>query len=195
MNSLTNILPQDGKAYLVNHFIDAKTAGKWYQYMLNQIAWQQYDIKLFGKSIQQPRLSAWYGETGTRYTYSGLTLNPIPFTKELLTIKNKIEQLAKTTFNSVLLNLYRDGNDSMGWHSDDEKELGQNPIIASLSLGSARLFVFRHKHAKEPLVKLILEPGSLLIMKGTTQRYWQHSLPKTKQVIEPRINLTFRRII
>ncbi len=189
-----NIIPRDGEALLFCKFIDPTAVKHLYDHLLNQIAWQQYDIKLFGKSIPQPRLSAWYGDTGTSYTYSGLTLNPLPFTKELLTIKCKIEQAAETTFNSVLLNLYRDGNDSMGWHSDDEKELGQNPIIASLSLGSARTFIFKHKHVKGLQVKQILEPGSLLIMQGNTQHYWQHALPKTKRA-EPRVNLTFRRII
>ena len=195
MSLSANILPRDGEALLFNNFIDPTSAKHLYDYLLNQIAWQQYDIKLFGKTIPQPRLSAWYGDKGTTYTYSGLMLNPVPFTTELTAIKNKIEQAAKTKFNSVLLNLYRDGNDSMGWHSDDEKELGIKPIIASLSLGSDRIFIFKHKHVKDLQVKQILEPGSLLIMQGNTQQNWQHALPKTKQFVAPRINLTFRRIL
>ncbi len=190
-----NILPQDGEAYLIENFIDLKTCDKWYKNLLNGIGWEQYEIRLFGRQIPQPRLSAWYGEPGTIYSYSGLTLTPKPYTSALQIIKSKVELTARTTFNSVLLNLYRTGTDSMGWHSDDEKELGNNPIIASLSLGASRTFVLKHKHQKNLQIKLNLPHGSLLLMQGSNQHHWLHSLPKMKTVVEPRINLTFRKIV
>jgi alkylated DNA repair dioxygenase AlkB len=150
---------------------------------------------MFGKLLAQPRLTAWYGSAGTNYSYSGLNLVPEPFSKELLTLKAKIEQVGSTQFNSVLLNLYRNENDSMGWHADDEKELGINPIIASLSLGQTRKFQVKHKLTKNLNLNLLLTHGSLLLMRGEMQHYWQHAIPKSKNSCDQRINLTFRNIL
>ena len=157
------------------------------------VPWQQRDVIVFGKRYQQPRLVAWYGDPGATYTYSRLTLEPIPWIAPLLAIKTQVEALAGTTFNSVLANLYRDGQDTNGWHSDDEPELGVNPIIASVSLGTERRFDLRHKRTKET-IRTHLPAGSVLIMAGRTQAEWQHQLPRTKKISSPRINLTFRRV-
>ncbi|HEY9615288.1 MAG TPA: alpha-ketoglutarate-dependent dioxygenase AlkB [Microcoleaceae cyanobacterium] len=156
------------------------------------IAWRQDRITIFGRSLLQPRLTAWYGDPGKSYTYSGLTLVPTPWTPTLLELKATVESVSNIHFNSVLLNLYRDGNDSMGWHSDDEPELGQNPVIGSLSLGGTRRFMLRHRSQKDWKYQLELTSGSFLLMQGTTQHYWQHQIPKTKRPVSPRINLTFR---
>jgi alkylated DNA repair dioxygenase AlkB len=160
----------------------------------DEIPWQQHRITVYGRVIAAPRLSAWYGDPGAAYSYSGLKLEPLPWTPALTEIRTVSEELAGTRFNSALLNLYRDGRDSVGWHSDDESTLGRNPVIASVSLGATRRFVLRHK--KRPLqVELDLEPGSVLIMAGATQHHWRHQLPKTRQPVGPRINLTFRLIV
>jgi alkylated DNA repair dioxygenase AlkB len=144
--------------------------------------------------VASPRLSAWYGDPGAIYSYSGLRLEPLPWTPVLLEIRQVVTDLAETPFNSVLLNLYRDGQDSMGWHSDAEPELGRNPVIASVSLGAVRRFVLRHKKRKEQHIALELESGSVLVMGGALQHYWRHALPKIRQAVGPRINLTFRLI-
>lgn len=162
--------------------------------LIQTIEWRQDWITIYGRSLPQPRLTAWYGDSGKSYTYSGLTLHPTAWTPTLLDLKAKVDALVEVAFNSVLLNLYRDGNDSMGWHSDDEPELGLNPVIGSLSLGGTRRFRLRHRF--EPGLKhhLELTSGSLLLMQGTTQHYWQHQVPKTKRSVRPRLNLTFRVI-
>ena len=157
------------------------------------IPWQQDSIALYGKTHPLPRLTALFGETEKPYSYSGITMHPQPFSPLLKIIQNKTENISRTKFNTVLLNLYRDGNDGMGWHSDDEKELGKNPIIASVSFGAERLFKLRHKKEKESH-KMLLENGSVLVLAGTTQHNWQHCLPKTKKDMAPRINLTFRNL-
>ena len=159
-----------------------------------QTPWQEDDIKLFGKVFKQPRLTALYGDTNKPYTYSNITMFPNQWSPTLLKIKQDIEDVSNQKFTSVLLNLYRDGKDSNGWHSDDEKELGTHPFIASLSFGANRIFHFRHKTDSSLKFKIALEPGSLLLMGGPTQEFWKHQIPKTKRVVEPRINLTFRRI-
>jgi alkylated DNA repair dioxygenase AlkB len=159
------------------------------------IQWQQDQIKLFGKTVAIPRFSAWYGENDVAYTYSGLTLKAKPWNESLLSIKNKIEAFAGEHYNSVLLNWYRNGMDSMGWHADDEKELGENPIIASLNFGATRQFVLRSKANKNSKIKFNLSNGSLLIMKGALQHHWQHSIPKATTIKDGRINLTFRKIV
>ncbi|WP_309685314.1 alpha-ketoglutarate-dependent dioxygenase AlkB [Armatimonas sp.] len=158
------------------------------------IPWRQDQIRLFGRWVDQPRLTAWHGDPGCSYTYSGMTMQPQAWTAELLAIKERIEPVAGVVFNSVLLNYYRTERDSMGWHSDDEKELGENPVIASVNLGATRRFHFKHKSHKEQRVALDLTAGSLLIMAGTTQHFWLHQLPKSARSLEPRINLTFRVI-
>lgn len=158
------------------------------------IAWRQDWITIYGRSMPQPRLTAWYGDPGKSYTYSGITMMPTPWTVTLLDLKAKVNAVSHVKFNSVLLNFYRDGNDSMGWHSDDEPELGQNPIIGSLSLGGTRRFMLRHRFEKSLKHQLELTSGSFLLMQGKTQHYWQHQVPKTKRLVLPRINLTFRVI-
>ena len=158
------------------------------------LAWETHVITLFGRKIPSPRLSAWYGDPGARYTYSGLTLEPRPWTPTLGGLRDRLGHDLGAAPNSVLANLYRNGQDSMGWHSDDEPELGPEPTIASISLGAPRRFVLRHKHKAAPAVELVLEHGSLLVMSGTTQTFWKHAVPKTTAPVGPRINLTFRTI-
>ena len=163
------------------------------QAMIEDSAWRQEEITVYGKPYLQPRLSAWYGELA--YSYSGIRLEPLPWTPTLLDIKLRVEALVDHEFNSVLLNYYRDQNDSMGMHSDDERELGAQPVIASLSLGEERSFLLKHRSRKDlKTVKLALSAGSLLLMQGETQQYWRHGINKERQPCGPRINLTFRSI-
>jgi len=175
-------------------FFSSEEASEYFQILLNEIEWQQDDIKVFGKIYKQPRLTALYGINEAPYRYSGITMFPKPFNSVLKEIKTIIEKSTEVKFTSVLLNYYRDGSDSNGWHSDDEKELGENPVIASLSLGADRTFRLRHKKVKTQKKNLILQHGSLLLMAGETQHRWQHCIPKSKKDIKPRINLTFRVI-
>ncbi|TFF34645.1 alpha-ketoglutarate-dependent dioxygenase AlkB family protein [Mucilaginibacter psychrotolerans] len=158
------------------------------------IEWNQETIQMYGKLLNQPRLTAWYGDNGKTYAYSGKKYAPQPWTDELLFIKSRVDYAAGVTFNSVLLNLYRNGNDSMAWHADDEPELGVNPIIASVSFGQARRFHVRHKIDKKEKHSVELENGSLLIMKGDLQHQWEHQVPKSTKALKERINLTFRVI-
>jgi len=151
---------------------------------------------MWGRTLPQPRLTAWYGDPGRSYAYSGLRLDPLPWTPLLLDIKTRVEETAGSTFNSVLLNYYRDHHDSIGFHSDDEPELGDRPIIASLSLGAERTFILKHKTlGRLGRVQLRLAPGSLLLMSGDTQRCWRHGILTESRTCGPRVNLTFRRII
>ena len=163
--------------------------------LIADIPWRQERIAVWGKMYLQPRLIAWYGDRGSYYTYSGITLAPLPWTDLLLEIRNRVETVTATAFNSVLINYYRDNRDSMGFHSDDEPELGESPVIASVSLGEQRTFVMKHRLNKlaKP-VRLRLESGSLLLMRGETQRYWKHGIAKETRRSGPRVNLTFRRI-
>jgi alkylated DNA repair dioxygenase AlkB len=158
------------------------------------INWQQDQITIYGRQIPLPRLTAWYGDAGTPYAYSGITMQPQPWTAALLHIKRQIEPLAGMEFNSVLLNFYRDGKDSVGWHSDDEPELGHNPVIGSVSLGATRRFQLRHKFDHSMKQEFALTSGSVLLMQGATQHFWQHQIPKTAKPVSARINLTFRQI-
>lgn len=155
------------------------------------IEWKQEAMNMYGKQVNFPRLTAWYGDNDKPYSFSGITLTPKIWTKELLEIKEKIEPLSKVSFNSVLLNLYRNGKDSISWHTDAEKELGINPVIASVNFGATRKFQLRHIKTKERL-EIDLTHGSLLIMQGELQHFWQHQVPKTSQNVSDRINLTFR---
>ncbi|MFT4929601.1 MAG: alkylated DNA repair dioxygenase AlkB [Phenylobacterium sp.] len=158
------------------------------------VGWQQDSIQMYGKSILLPRLSAWYGESGMSYSYSGIMLEPNPWNKGLLYIKDKIEQTENVLFNSVLLNWYRDGNDHISWHSDAEKELGKNPIVGSVNFGETRRFLLRRIENHDEKVEISLKNGSFLIMSGELQHFWQHSVPKQKSVNGSRFNLTFRTI-
>ena len=155
-------------------------------------AWRQETIQMYGKSIPVPRLTAWYGDPGTSYTYSKITMDPEPWTPPLSEIKTAVEVETGATFNSVLLNLYRDGGDSVAWHSDDEAELG--PVIASVSFGDTRTFQLRHASRPDLRLDVPLTHGSLLVMRGPTQLHWQHQVPKTSRRVGPRINLTFRHV-
>jgi alkylated DNA repair dioxygenase AlkB len=175
-------------------FFSSEEASEYFSILKSEVAWQLDDIKVFGKIYKQPRLTALYSDDDASYSYSGITMFPKPFNSVLKEIKDKIEAVSEVKFNSVLLNLYRDGSDSNGWHSDDEKELGQNPVIASLSLGTERVFQLRAKKDKKLRQNLLLKNGSLLLMAGATQHHWQHCIPKSKKVISPRVNLTFRLI-
>lgn len=185
----------DGEVTYCPVFFSRQESEGYLQVLRDSIAWRQEAIRLFSRELPQPRLTAWYGDAGAIYTYSGLTNHPLPWTPELLAIKACCEAVAETEFNSVLLNYYRDGQDSMGWHQDNEPELGDHPIIASVSFGATRRFQFRHKKRKDLApITVELEHGSLLLMQGTTQTYWKHQVPKTAQPVGARINLTFRLI-
>lgn len=172
----------------------SKSEGDFFlQGLRTDIEWKQESMNMYGKQVNFPRLTAWYGDNDKPYSFSGITLKPKVWTKELVEIKEKIEPVSNTRFNSVLLNLYRNGNDSISWHTDAEKELGINPIIASVNFGATRKFQLRHIKTKEKL-EIELTHGSLLIMKGELQHFWQHQVPKTSQTVSERINLTFRAI-
>ena len=158
------------------------------------IKWKQDTIKLYGKIIPLPRLTSWYGDGGKNYTYSGIESHPNEWNKGLLYIKEKVEEVAGTVFNSVLLNWYRDGEDHLNWHADDEKELGKNPIIASVNFGEKRDFIIRKNDDHSKKISIPLNHGTLLIMSGELQHFWQHSVPKRKTVKSSRFNLTFRKI-
>ncbi|MEL6304086.1 MAG: alpha-ketoglutarate-dependent dioxygenase AlkB [Bacteroidota bacterium] len=186
-------LPESEITYFPN-FFKGDWADNCFQQLLEQTPWQQDDIKVFGKVYAQPRLTALYGNNGKSYSYSNITMQPHRFSKRLLEIKTAIEKQTVEKFTTCLMNLYRDGQDSNGWHADDEKELGQNPVIASVSFGHERYFNLRHKNDKTQKHKLLLEHGSLLLMAGPTQHFWQHQIAKTAKQVGPRINLTFRII-
>jgi alkylated DNA repair dioxygenase AlkB len=164
--------------------------------LLRGIEWKQDSIKYYGKEMDLPRLTAWYGDFDTSYTYSNIAMKSSEWTPTLLYVKEKVEEVAGVEFNSVLLNLYRNGKDSVSWHRDNEPELGKNPVIASVSFGDKRRFQFKHISKKElGRVDVDLTHGSLLIMKGSTQEFWLHQIPKTSKLVNPRVNLTFRRIL
>jgi alkylated DNA repair dioxygenase AlkB len=165
------------------------------QKLIEQTKWRQEAVRIYGKEHQQPRLVALYGSSEHRYDYSGIKLHPLPMTDLLREIKRRIEDCTDAAFNAVFLNLYRDHNDSMGFHSDDERELGKNPVIASLTFGATRTFVMKHKSKKEfPSVKIPLEAGSVLLMRGSTQHNWKHGINKQTTPCGPRVNLTFRTL-
>ncbi|MCU1351949.1 MAG: alpha-ketoglutarate-dependent dioxygenase AlkB [Acidimicrobiales bacterium] len=157
-------------------------------------AWRQESITMYGRTNPVPRLTAWYGDVGTSYSYSNITMGPQPWTPALREVKAAVEAHAGHELNGVLCNLYRDGRDSVAWHSDDEAELGPTPFIASVSFGATRRFQLRHKHRPELRHELELTDGSLLVMQGPTQRHWRHQVPKTSRAVGARINLTFRQI-
>jgi alkylated DNA repair dioxygenase AlkB len=185
----------DAEVQFIRSFYTDALALQTLAQLSSETPWQQDRITLWGKQHWQPRLSAWYGDTGTRYAYSGLMLEPRPWTPALQAIRQDIETATGHRFNSVLLNLYRNEQDSMGWHSDDEAELGAMPVIASLSLGETRTFKLRHKtRPQQKTIAIDLTNGSLLVMAGTTQQFWQHGIDKERKSKGPRVNLTFRTI-
>ena len=188
---LTSI--QNGEYLFYPDFYSKLESKTIFQKLKSVIEWKQELLNMYGKKINFPRLTAWYGDNNKQYSFSGIKLSPKPWNEELINIKQRIEIIAKTEFNSVLLNFYRDGNDSISWHTDAEKELGQNPIIASVNFGETRKFQLRHIKTKEKL-EIELTQGSLLLMQGELQHYWQHQVPKTSTKVGERINLTFRAI-
>ena len=191
---VSNILHKDGTVNYYGKVLSSREANQYFDLLMKNILWEHDEVVIFGKRIVTKRKAAWYGDSNYLYTYSNTTKHALPWTKELSYLKQIVEELAGAKFNSCLLNLYHNGDEGMGWHSDDEKSLGKNNTIASLSLGVERKFLFKHKQTKQ-IVSLVLEHGSLLIMKDATQANWLHSLPKSKNVTQPRINLTFRTIV
>ena len=184
---------RDGEYIYIPDFLSYDEGNHYFEKLLATIRWKQEEMNMYGKTLPFPRLTAWYGDPEKSYSFSGLTLHPNKWTTELLEIKNKVVAEVKTPFNSVLLNRYRNGSDSMSWHQDDEKELGVNPIIASVNLGATRTFQLRHLKSGEKL-SLELPHGSLLVMMGKLNHYWQHQITKTRKQVGERINLTFREI-
>ena len=191
----TGELMPDGEVAIYRNFFNKVESDQIFQALLSKIKWRQDKMKLYGKEFELPRLTAWYGDDGKSYTFSRIPMNPDAWTHTLLSVKSRIEEVTQAKFNSVLLNLYRSGKDGVSWHSDDEPELGKNPIIASVSFGETRRFQLRHKLDKSlDKVEITLTHGSLLIMKGSTQHFWQHQIPKSAKSLRERINLTFRII-
>ncbi len=193
-NTDENLLPQDGILIYRPDFIGPDEAQVYLKTLTETIYWEKHSIKFFNRLVEVPRLTAWYGDK--EYKYSGVLNIPLPWTEELYDLKEKAEKACETTFNSVLLNLYRDGNDHMGWHADDEKTLGINPVIASVSLGEVRKFGLKHRYDKSlKPISFELGSGSLVIMKGEMQEFWHHRIHPTKKSKGARINLTFRNVI
>jgi alkylated DNA repair dioxygenase AlkB len=189
-----NLLPKDGTVIYHGKIFKQQESLHYLDKLLHNIEWKNDEVVIFGKHITTKRKTAWYADGGYEYTYSNTTKKALGWTKELSALKTIVEDLTKASFNSCLLNLYHNGEEGMSWHSDDEKSLGVNPIIASLSFGAERKFCFRHKQTKET-VSILLGNGSLLLMKDSTQIHWLHSLPKSKMIKKPRVNLTFRTIV
>lgn len=194
IDNTKNWLPREGTVNYYGRLFNQKEADYYYSALLNTIEWRNDEAVIFGKKIITKRKVAWYGEKSFEYTYSNTTKSALPWTKELLELKKRIEKETGETFNSCLLNLYHTGDEGMAWHSDGETALKKNGAIGSLSFGAERKFAFKHKTTQEK-VEMKLEHGSLLVMKDTTQTFWLHRLPPTKRITTPRINLTFRTII
>ncbi|WNO08916.1 alpha-ketoglutarate-dependent dioxygenase AlkB family protein [Teredinibacter sp. KSP-S5-2] len=191
-----NIPIENGSLTYFPEFIAPKEAKTLFQKLQEELNWQQDQIHVYGRSVMIPRLNAWYADESQNYGYSGTALTHNPWSPELLSIKKRVEDISHHQFNGMLANLYRDGQDSVSWHSDDEPELGPNPVIASVSLGESRRFSLKHRFNKQlKPVHLELESGSLLIMAGSTQHYWHHQVAKSRKPLGARINLTFRKIL
>ena len=189
-----NLLPKDGIVNYFGQIFSQEEADQYYQQLLHKIEWRNDEALMFGKLITTKRKVAWYAETDFEYTYSKITKRALPWTPKLLELKKITEEKTGETYNSCLLNLYHSGEEGMAWHSDGEKDLKKDGAIGSLSFGAERKFAFKHKSSKAT-IGILLEHGSLLVMKGTTQTYWLHRLPPTKTVGSPRVNLTFRTIV
>lgn len=187
------LLPYDGSAILHHDVWPEVVRTMVFEELSTQVPWQQPELEVFNRRVLQPRLTAWFGDAGRSYTYSRVRLEPLPWTPVLVELKSNCESLAGTTFNSVLINLYRDGRDSVAWHSDNEIELGECPTIASVSLGATRRFDLRHRGTGQT-IKTELHSGSVVVMSGASQDRWIHQVPKTTRQVGPRINLTFRTI-
>nr|AWJ66335.1 DNA repair system specific for alkylated DNA [uncultured bacterium] len=188
-----NLLPYDGKVHYYGKILNHQKTQHYLDRLLETIPWQNDEAFIFGKHFVTKRKVAWYGDDNYSYTYSNATKQALAWTPELLELKSLAEKITKTTYNSCLLNLYHDGDEGMAYHSDDEKALGKNTTIASMSFGAERKFLFKHKTTKDK-IEVFLEAGSLLVMKENTQQHWMHRLPPTKKVKRPRVNLTFRQM-
>lgn len=193
LSALTNLAPQDGQLFWLPRFYNPARADAYFARLYRDLAWQGEKLFIYGRWIAVPRLLAWYGDPGANYRYSGVDHTPLPWSQDLQSLRHDMQFFCGQGFNSVLANLYRDGRDSMGCHADDEKELGPNPLIASLSFGDSRLLRFRHLASGDKL-DIELDHGDLLIMAGELQQHWHHEVPKTRRAKQARINLTFRRI-
>jgi alkylated DNA repair dioxygenase AlkB len=193
-DAIRNLLPYDGEVIYYGQILTSEEANHYLSVLLDTVAWKNDEAVIFGKHIITKRKVAWYGDGNYAYTYSNTTKLALSWTKELLKLKVLVEKLTGTQFNSCLLNLYHDGNEGMAWHSDDERSLDKDTTIASLSFGAARKFSLKHRQSKYT-TSVILDSGSLLAMKGSTQTYWLHALPKSTKVKLPRVNLTFRTMI
>ena len=187
----------DAEITYFDRFFPVENSDRLLDSLINQIQWKQNTIRFYGKESPVPRLEAWYGDPGMSYSYSGIRMDPLPWTEDLVEITKIIEPVSMTTFNSVLINFYRDGKDRVAWHSDDEKELGKKPIIGSVSFGAERKFKLRHKKYRENGLRseIMLKHGSFLLMSGSTQSHWAHEIPRTAKPLGPRVNLTYRKII
>lgn len=195
IESLSNLLPHGGELYYFKSAFNEQESQLIFDDLINNVSWKQEPIKMFGKSIMQPRLTALYGNNGMSYGYSGIRMPAIIWTPTLKLVKDRVEHLTQSSYNVSLLNRYRDQNDSMGWHRDNEKELGRQPVIASVSFGATRAFQLRPYKFKEAPRTLYLDNGSILLMKGDMQTNWEHQLPKTGVAVGTRINITFRCIL
>lgn len=192
-NEPRELLPLDGSAVLHEQFLEPSLADHAFKELHQTNAWESHEIVVFGKKHREPRLSTWHADDGVRYRYSNIERVPVPWTPLLIQLREMCERVAGTNFNSVLVNLYRDGADGMGWHADDERENGPEPTIASLSLGASRRFDLQHRYLKR-VESVQLRSGDLVVMSGACQDQWVHRIAKTKKSVGPRINLTFRRV-
>lgn len=184
----------DGRFQMMTGFLDSNEAWRLFDLLYKEVPWRHDEIRMWGKTHRLPRLQQWFGEPGQTYTWSGIRMGPTPWLPSLLRIRAKVEEASGHRFNTVLANLYRDGQDTVGWHADDEADLGPDPVIASVSLGAERDFVLRHNTLEEHRnVKVLLTHGSLLVMSDGSQANWKHAVPRRKRITAPRINLTFRR--
>ena len=189
-----NLLPYGGELYYIPDVFAREQGEAYFNQLFTEIRWKQEPIKIFGREVMQPRLTAWYGDVMKPYAYSGITMAPNHWIHPLLEIKSVAEKISGAESSSALLNLYRDGNDGLGWHRDNEKVLGPTPSIASVSLGAVRTFQLRDYKDKKNLISLDLQPGSIVIMRGASQQMWEHRVPKSKKVLGARFNITFRWI-
>ncbi|SEF43454.1 alpha-ketoglutarate-dependent dioxygenase AlkB family protein [Algoriphagus boritolerans] len=191
----SNLLPFQGETVFYPDFFSKEVSDYYFKILIDSLNWRQEPIRIFGKMVMQPRLTALYGDAGRPYGYSGISMIPHPWTAELNEMKDRLLDFTGVEFTHVLCNYYRNGQDSMGWHRDNEAVLGRNPSIASVTFGATRIFQIRHYDTKNHKLEIPLTHGSLLLMTGESQHHWEHQIPKTKKILEPRVNLTFRRLI
>lgn len=189
-----NLLPYQGEVVFYEDFLGQQEADLFFKLLQDQVPWKQEPIWMFGKKVMQPRLTALFGDPEVKYSYSGIEMKAFSWIEPLIQIRERLKAQVPTQFTHVLLNYYRDGKDSMGWHRDNESSLGKNPCIASVSLGETRTFQIRNKETKSHKIDISLTHGSLLVMAGESQHFWEHQIPKTKKELGPRINLTFRKL-